>query len=124
MHDNQGIGSLLEQGCALLLVSDASGQMEAQNEPANSALGAVMRSSSVLQSRVRGAEYHELDARRRSSLLQGLMFIHMKKDLDVDPVDWIGCEDPIDASDQARPSWKRDDLTCYGIRKDVQGLIE
>jgi len=82
-----------------------------------------MRSNSVLQSRVRGAKYHELGARRRSSLLRGLMFIHMKKDLDVDPVDWIGCEDPIDASDEARPSWKRDDLTCYGIRKDVQGLI-
>jgi predicted acylesterase/phospholipase RssA len=123
VHDNQGITALLEQGCSLLLVSDASGQMEAQNQPGNSALSAVLRSNSILQSRVRGAEFHELDARRRSSLLRGLMFVHLKKDLDADPVDWINCEDPVDASDEARPSFRRGDLTCYGIRKDVQSHL-
>jgi predicted acylesterase/phospholipase RssA len=120
VHDNQGITALLEQGCSLLLVSDASGQMEAQNQPGNSALSAVLRSNSILQSRVRAAEFHELDARRRSALLRGMMFIHLKKDLDADPVDWINCEDPVDASDEARPSFRRGDLTTYGIRKDVQ----
>jgi hypothetical protein len=51
------------------------------------------------------------------------MFLHLKKDLDVDPVDWINCEDPVDASDEARPSIRRGDLTYYGIRKDVQRLL-
>ncbi len=123
VHDNQGIGALFDQGCSVLLVSDASGQMEAQNQPGNSALGAVLRSNSILQARVREAEFHELDARRSSSLLRGLMFIHLKKDLDVDPVDWVNCEDPFDASDDARPSFRRGDLTCYGLRKDVQSLL-
>jgi len=123
VHDNQGVTALLEQGCSVLLVSDASGQMEAQNQPGNSALSGLLRSNSILQMRVREAEYHELDARRRSCLLRGMMFIHLKKDLDVDPVDWINCEDPIDASDEARPSIRRGDLTSYGIRKDVQNLL-
>ncbi len=123
VHDNQGITALLEQGCSLLLVSDASGQMDSQDQPGNSALGALLRSNSILQSRVREAEFHELAARRRSSLLRGMMFVHLKKDLDVDPVDWISCEDPVDASDEARPSSRRGDLTCYGIRKDVQKLL-
>jgi predicted acylesterase/phospholipase RssA len=123
VHDNQGITALLEQGCSLLLVSDASGQMEDQSQPGNSALSALLRSNSILQSRVREAEYHELDARRRSSLLRGMMFLHLKKDLDTDPVDWINCEDPVDASDEARPSIRRGDLTYYGIRKDVQRLL-
>jgi len=52
-----------------------------------------------------------------------MMFIHLKKDLDVDPVDWTNCEDPFDASEEARPSIRRGDLTTYGIRKDVQGLL-
>lgn len=123
VHDNQGVAALLEQGCSVLLVSDASGQMEDQNEPGNSALSALLRSNSILQSRVREAEFHELSARRRSSLLRGMMFLHLKKDLDGDPVDWIDCEDPVDASDEARPSIRRGDLTYYGIRKDVQRLL-
>jgi predicted acylesterase/phospholipase RssA len=123
IHDNQGVTALLEQGCSVLLVSDASGQMEARDQPGNSALTSLLRSNAISQTRVREAEYHELDARRRSCLLRGMMFIHLKKDLDVDPVDWINCEDPVDASDEARPSLRRGDLTCYGIRKDVQNLL-
>jgi hypothetical protein len=123
VHDNQGVTALLEQGCSVLLVSDASGQMEAQDQPGNSALSSLLRSNSILSTRVREAEYHELDARRRSCLLRGMMFIHLKKDLDVDPVDWNNCEDPYDASEEARPWIRRGDLTCYGIRKDVQNLL-
>lgn len=123
VHDNQGITALLEQGCSVLLVSDASGQMEDQDQPGNTMLSALLRSNSILQSRVRAAEFHELDARRRSFLLRGMMFLHLKKDLDGDPVDWINCEDPVDASDEARPSIRRGDLTYYGIRKDVQRLL-
>jgi len=123
VHDNQGVTALLEQGCSVLLVSDASGQMEAQDQPGNSPLSSLLRLNSILQTRVREAEYHELDARRRSCSLRGMMFIHLKKDLDVDPADWINCEDPVDASDEARPSNRRGDLTRYGIRKDVQNLL-
>jgi len=120
VHDNQGTASLLEQGCTVALVSDASGQMGAQDHPSNSLLGVPLRTNSILQARVRQAQYHELDARRRSCLLQGLMFIHLKKDLDVSPVDWIDCPDPYDASDEALPPERRGPLTRYGIRKDVQ----
>jgi predicted acylesterase/phospholipase RssA len=123
VRDNQGVTALLEQGCSVLLISDASGQMEAQAQPGNSALSCLLRSNSILQTRVRESEYHELDARRRSCLLRGMMFIHLKKDLDVDPIDWINCEDPFDASEEARPSIRRGDLACYGIRKDVQSLL-
>lgn len=120
VHDNQGTASLLEQDCTVLLVSDASGQMAAQNRPSGGLLGVPLRSNGILMARVRQAQYHELDARRRSSLLRGLMFIHLKKDLDADPIDWAGCDDPYDASDQARPIEQRGVLTRYGIRKDVQ----
>ena len=39
VHDNQGISGLLEQGMNVFLVSDASGQMELQTQPASSLLG-------------------------------------------------------------------------------------
>jgi hypothetical protein len=123
VHDNQGVSALFEQGCSVLLVSDASGQMGTDDAPGNSSLSALWRSNSVMGARIRGAEYHDLEGRRRSSQLRGLMFIHLKKDLDSDPKNWIGCEDPVEASDEARPVFRRGGLTSYGIRKDVQTLI-
>jgi len=123
VHDNQGVASLLEQGCTVLLVSDASGQMGTQAEPSNGILGSPLRSSSITQARVREAQYRELDARKRASLLRGLMFVHLKKDLPSKSISWIDCEDPQEAIDD--PSLSEPDglLTSYGIRKDVQELL-
>jgi predicted acylesterase/phospholipase RssA len=120
VHDNQGISALLDQGCNVLLVSDASGQMGTIDDPSSGLLSVPLRANNILMARVREAEFRELDARRRSSLLQGVMFIHLKKDLDADPIDWVDCPGPFDASDEARPASRRGLLTSYGIRKDIQ----
>ncbi len=53
VSDNQAITGLLENGCNVLLVSDASGQFEAQNEVSASAPSVLLRTSSVLQFEVR-----------------------------------------------------------------------
>jgi predicted acylesterase/phospholipase RssA len=123
VYDNQGMASLLEQDCNVMIVSDASGQMAAQDQPSSGRLGVPLRCFSVSMARVRQAEFQELDARRRSGLLKGLMFLHLKKDLDADPVDWRECQDPHDASDAARPAARRGVLTRYGIQKSVQRLL-
>lgn len=123
VYDNQGVGGLLEQGCFVLLVSDASGQMASQSEPSGGILGPPLRSNTILQARVRGAQYHELDARQRASLLRGLMFIHLKKDLPSKSVNWVDCEDPQDALDSISPVQAEGVLTSYGVRKDVQECL-
>ncbi|MGB8510597.1 MAG: tetratricopeptide repeat-containing protein, partial [Pyrinomonadaceae bacterium] len=120
IHDNQGVAGLREQDCSVLLVSDASGQMETEKNPDAGVLAVPQRSLDMLMARVRGSQYDDLKARRDSSLLRGLMFLHLKKDLDVDPLDWVGCSDPYDASDESRPAARRGPLTSYGVRKDVQ----
>lgn len=121
--DNQGAGSLLEQDCNVILVSDGSGQMGSENRPSNGLLGVPLRSNSILQARVREAQYNELSARKRAGLLRGFMFVHLKDDLDVDPIDWLGCLDPFNASDDSRPVYRRGPLTRYGIAKDIQELL-
>ncbi len=113
VHDNQGTAALLEQGCNVLLVSDASGQMDQQDEPSKGLLGVPLRANSILQARLRESQYHELDARRRSGLLQGLMFIHLKVGLESLPVDWIDCQDLSDPI-------TNDPLLPYGIQRKVQ----
>jgi predicted acylesterase/phospholipase RssA len=121
--DNQGTASLLDQDCNVILVSDGSGQMGSENQPSNGLLGVPLRANSILQARVREAQYHELSARKCAGLLRGFMFVHLKDDLNVDPIDWIGCLDPYDASDDSRPAYRRGPLTRYGIAKDMQELI-
>jgi predicted acylesterase/phospholipase RssA len=121
--DNQGIASLLEQDCKVLLVSDASGQMESQPATSRGIFGVLLRTNSIFQARIREAEYHDLKGRRRSGLLRGFMFVHLKGDLEVDPIDWINCLDPYDASDDSRPASRRGRLTSYGIAKDMQELL-
>ena len=85
--DNQGTTSLLEQDCNVLLVSDGSGQMGSENQPSNGLLGVPLRSNGILQARVREAQYNGLSARKRAGLLRGFMFVHLKEDSDVDPID-------------------------------------
>ena len=123
VFDNQGVASLLEQDCSLMMVSDASGQMAEVAEPGVDMLSVPLRAFNISMARGRGAEFRELEARRRSAALRGLMFLHLKKDLDGGSVDWTDCEDPMEASDDARPIDQRGIFTRFGLRKDVQGLL-
>jgi hypothetical protein len=52
-----------------------------------------------------------------------LVYLHLKKDLEVNPKDWIGCQEPPDTSDEARPAEGDKSLTSYGILKDIQEKI-
>ena len=113
VYDNQGTSALLEQGCTVLVVSDASGQMDTQDAPSNGLLGVPLRANSVLQSRVRVSQFEALEGLRRGGLLKGLMFVHLKKDLESVPVDWVDCQDP---SRNPPPT----PLSSYGIQKSVQ----
>ena len=104
VHDNQGTSSLAEQECAVILVSDASGQMGSTSRPSGEALQISTRANNILMARVREAEFQELDGRRRTAQLKGFAFMHLKKDLDVDPVNWVDCTEPYELFDEARPS--------------------
>ncbi len=114
VHDNQGVGALLDEGCTLVLCSDASGQMEDKKQPSNSVIGVPLRSNSILMDRVREAEYQDLRARVDSRALQGLFFIHTKKGLETTPIDWIDCQDPTVLPETGH------NYTDYEVDKDLQ----
>jgi hypothetical protein len=72
-----------------------------------------LRANSILQARVRVSQFEDLESRRRSGTLKGFMFVHLKKDLETRPVDWIDCQDPSDPAPNSP-------MTSYGIQKSVQ----
>jgi predicted acylesterase/phospholipase RssA len=113
VHDNQGLASLLEQNCRVILASDASGQMKEIVNPGGSVSDSFGGSNEILQARVREAQFDQLSALVRAEALQGAMFIHLTKELDAPPVPWIGAE-------SERAYTKPADATSYGVDRDIQ----
>lgn len=114
VHDNQGVEGLLDESTTLVLCSDASGQMDDLERPSDTLIGVPLRSNSILQDRVREAEYQDLQARVDDHALEGLFFIHLKNGLAVAPLDWIGCKDPTPVPERTVST------TDYGVDYEVQ----
>ena len=123
VHDNQGVVGLLEQESQLIFVSDASGQLTSQDRAKGGMVNVLTRTNSILMERVRECLYLDLKSRKETGLIKDMMFVHLKKDLMQEPLDWIDCEDPHEIHDLQDYQSGGDELTTYGIRKDIQRLL-
>ena len=118
VYDNQGTQALLASDCNVLLVSDASGQLMLEPRSPTGPAAAVStgkRSMDTLMERVRLANFADLEARRRSGLLCGLMFLHMKAGLDADVIRL-----PFSSESYELEMSK---LTPSGVRRDLQQAL-
>ncbi len=120
VHDNQGIASLVEQDCAVMLVSDASGLLGDRDDPKRNIASVAWRAQNVLMSRVRGAQISELERRRRSGALRGFMMVHLKRGLPAPPRDPIHCAERYDPADDPLATAPGPD---YGIDQSVQRAL-
>lgn len=121
VHDNQGVASLVEQDCAVLLVSDASGLLGDRPGPRRNLYSVGRRTQSVLMSRVRGAQITELAGRQRAGALRGLMMVHLKKGIPAPPRDSVGCPEPYDPDDDPLATGPHG--PGYGIHPAVQRAL-
>ncbi len=77
VHDNQGVGTLLDAGCERVIVSDASGQMADMDEPSTRIPASVTRSTSgIYGDRVREEQLSDVRRQPGRSAL-----IHLRKGL-------------------------------------------
>jgi predicted acylesterase/phospholipase RssA len=123
VHDNQGMAALIDQDCNVILVSDASGQLRSEANPPGGVLGGPTRSNSVLQARVRLAQYRELDSRQRSGALRGLMWVHLREELEPTAVEWNDSLDPFSREDEGLPDRDVKPLLTYGVHRDLQDAL-
>jgi predicted acylesterase/phospholipase RssA len=122
VYDNQGIASLLVEDCNFILISDGSGQMDTQLKPSGKFWSVLWRANSILQKRVREAQYRELLGLRRASILRGFAYVHLTKDLDVDTIDWRDYQGPQEP-ESAGPCLQEpanSSTTCYDMGKEIQ----
>ena len=113
VHDNQGIEGLRHEKCTCFIVSDASMQTGAQNQPSISALPVLLRTSEILQDRVR--------AEGVSRLIEivgenQVAFLHLRKGLPIREIPWIGPTGEPSGPVKIIPGTCQD----YGVTTDVQ----
>jgi predicted acylesterase/phospholipase RssA len=135
VHDNQGSSALLDRDCTLVLVSDASGQLTRDADPSRMALAVGKRAESIEAARLREALYAGLEARKRGSLLRGVMFLHLRLGLHDDDHDDTPTDYGLTSKLQRQLSEIRTDLDVFhdveahglmlsGYRMTVQQLPE
>lgn len=118
VNDNQGTAALLGSDCNVILVSDACGQLELESVPPKgltAAAFATKRSMDTLMERVRLAGFGGLDGRRRSGLLRGLMFLHMKAGLESDVLRLRFSQESYEL--------EHTPLTPLGVRREFQRTL-
>jgi len=118
VYDNQGTGALLGSDCNVILVSDACGQLMLEPTPptgVTAGVRAAKRSMDTLMERVRLANFGDLDARHRSGLLRGLMFLHMKAGLESDVIRLHFSQESY--------ALQHTPLTPLGVRREFQKTL-
>jgi hypothetical protein len=65
---------------------------------------------------LREAQYQDVAMRTASNALQGLFFVHLKQQLQTDPIDWVDCQDP------GQPT-SRPNCTPYEVDRKIQRLL-
>ncbi|HRI61955.1 MAG TPA: patatin-like phospholipase family protein, partial [Saprospiraceae bacterium] len=123
VHDNQGVASLLEQECKILIVSDASGQLSSEKISSDDMIGSFWRSDGILQERVRENQFLDLRERRASGQVSALSIVHLKKDLQANPIKWKYCQDPTRQQWLAAHDGVNISRTTYSILQPIQSAL-
>ncbi len=105
VHDNQGVFGLIEQDCAMMIVSDGCGQLGALKDGPRLAFPVATRANNVMMDVIRRNTYRILTERQRGGRLRGLRMVHLKQGLATRDVTWVGgTPTPADAVQGAGPS--------------------
>ena len=127
LHDNQGIAALIETECKNMIISDASGQMPTNKITTADNAAIFWRSDTILQERLRELQFLDVKARHSTTQLNTLVALHLKNDLQKNPVSWKYCTDPprtiLYANVNSNDSDVNNDLTTYGILRSSQILL-
>ena len=123
VHDNQGIASILDQECKIVIVSDGSAQMTDSDSAASGQIPVFMRSDAIFQERMREAQLLDLKARENATQIKALGLIHLKKDLRQNPVNWTDSDEPSRRVLRPETPDQEEDMTSYGIPNNVQEAL-
>jgi NTE family protein len=118
VHDNQGVGGLMEMECGRFVVSDASGQMKDEDQPPTIPPAVLGRANSILMDRVREEELFRLIQHESSPVA----FMHLLRGLAGRAVSWIGPDGkPAEPPKPEHVAHRSSE--SFGVACEVQNLI-
>lgn len=120
LYSKPGLVGMLEGGCTIMLVSDASSQIAPEANPDSGVLSLISRLQAIVLARLRQSELQNLLLWRFSPTVRQLVLVHSRKGLDAHVVEPI--ERAPSSADDAQ-EFGEGPLTPYGIRKDIQEKI-
>ena len=123
LHDNQGVGALIEQECKQMIISDASGQLPTNTTATGEGASLFYRSDNIVQERVRELQFRDIKERNHTTQLDRLITIHLKQGLQKYPLKWRNCDDPTRRLLYTNVADEHQDLTDYGILRKVQSML-
>jgi predicted acylesterase/phospholipase RssA len=123
LHDNQGIAALIEQECKNMIISDASGQMPTNTIATNNEAAVFYRADNILQERLRELQFMDIKERNYTTQINTLMTVHLKNDLQENPISWKYCTDPPRSIVYANTYTDNTDLTKYGLLHNTQTML-
>ena len=112
VHDNQGIEGLMDNNCTCFVISDASGQMDTENNPDTGAVAVLLRVTSILQDRVRTEGLHHL---RDSRGTHNVAFMNLRKGIEIREINWVDRHNKQAPDDIIKAT-----STDFGVHPDVQ----
>lgn len=121
VHDNQGVQGLVDPDeieCTHLIISDASGQLQDDNDPATGITAVIPRANDILMGRVRQEEL----SRSLNDNTRAVALMHLRKGLAARAVAW---NDP-DGNPAETDQRERDPLSpseAFGVPQQVQDLL-
>lgn len=78
VYDNQGIAALVSEECDIIIISDASKQLDEQNEPSDFRFDVLGRLQDILMNKTRDSEIKIAKELRRANRIKGLAIMHLK----------------------------------------------
>ncbi|MEO6723411.1 MAG: patatin-like phospholipase family protein [Ferruginibacter sp.] len=123
LHDNQGIAALIEAECNNMIISDASGQMPTNTSVTASSAAIFYRADTILQERLRELQFLDIRERSYTTQINMLLAVHLKNDLQQNPVSWKFCTDPPRTILNGNVAGSNSDLTKYGVLRNVQSQL-
>lgn len=79
VYDNQGLATLLDEECDLIICSDASGQFSDEADPSSCRPSIISRINKALMDRGRDQGYKILKDSLKSKKVQGICIVHLKQ---------------------------------------------
>ncbi|WP_417326572.1 patatin-like phospholipase family protein [Halarcobacter sp.] len=83
VYDNQGLASILDEECNIIICSDASGQFNDELEPSSCRLSIIPRINDALMNRSRDQEYELIKSMKDDNKINGLCILHLRQCFDV-----------------------------------------